>query len=221
MEIIIPVAGQGKRMKSYGPKCLISVGPEQNILSRQLNIIGELFPDADITIIVGFQQEKVLRFIPYNAQIIFNEEHETTNVAHSLGLAFEARRSNEVLIVYGDLVFSRNLLENLDFSKSFVLVDNEKQMDEREVGVVVCNSEICNFSYGLSTKWAQVAYLKNNEAEVFAMESKDRRRRKQFGFEILNDVIEQGRLVAVERPEAKLIDVDCLRDIYEIGRVIK
>ncbi len=39
--IIIPAAGMGKRMKSFGPKPLIKLTPSLNILDNQLNIINK------------------------------------------------------------------------------------------------------------------------------------------------------------------------------------
>ena len=55
MTVIIPAAGAGRRMKSYGPKCLIDLTPNQTILDRQLEIINNTFKRTEIILVCGFE----------------------------------------------------------------------------------------------------------------------------------------------------------------------
>ena len=84
LSVIIPAAGMGRRMKSYGPKGLISLnGP--SVLERQLKIVWKIYPKADITIVAGFQADLISERIrkKYPVRIVRNVEYETTNVARS------------------------------------------------------------------------------------------------------------------------------------------
>ena len=50
LSVIIPAAGMGRRMKSYGPKGLISLnGP--SVLERQLKIVWKIYPTTRRTFV--------------------------------------------------------------------------------------------------------------------------------------------------------------------------
>ena len=50
LNIIIPAAGMGRRMKSYGPKALIKIG-SSTVINNQISILKTYFPDAHITLV--------------------------------------------------------------------------------------------------------------------------------------------------------------------------
>ena len=56
IDIIIPCAGLGKRMKSYGPKPLIKIKDNKTILDNQLKIIKKFFPNPNIIMVCGFKE---------------------------------------------------------------------------------------------------------------------------------------------------------------------
>ena len=102
ISIVIPAAGMGRRMKSYGPKALVPLpsgktnprtgearGENVTLIERQLNILIDCYPNAEIFIVVGFQAEKIRHQLKdYPVRFIYNPLHESTNVLYSLGLAF-------------------------------------------------------------------------------------------------------------------------------------
>ena len=62
LNIIIPAAGLGRRMKTYGPKSLINIGGS-NLISRQLNILEKKYPKASISIVLGYDSERVREYL--------------------------------------------------------------------------------------------------------------------------------------------------------------
>lgn len=214
LTIIIPAAGQGKRMKSFGPKALIELDHQQTLLGRQLRILKGRFPGADVVVVVGFEGERIVRSLPEGVRVVENENYTDTNVARSLGLALRASSCEAALLVYGDLVFTTAVFAAVPSEGSWVLVDNKGQFGDLEVGCVVQDGMVTNFSYGLPKKWAQVAMLAGRELTLFRAAVSAAHRKRLFGFEILNKVIDAGGdFTAIEPPRLKMVEVDASHDI--------
>jgi choline kinase len=222
LTVIIPAAGLGRRMRSFGPKALIEVTDRQTILGRQLAILRGTHPDADVVVVAGYEAERVIRALPAGVRVVENDAYEDTNVARSLALGLRSSRCKRALVVYGDLVFSKATLDGLDQGRSCVVVDTRGQMREFEVGCTVVGGKVTHFSYGLDTKWAQVAYLAGRELGLFRRLVGGRDRRRHFGFEVLNEVLEHGgELRAVEPVGMKIVEVDTSKDIEQARSVFR
>ena len=57
INVIIPAAGIGRRMKSYGPKPLIKIG-NSTIIKNQINLLQTYIPDINIVLVCGFKAER-------------------------------------------------------------------------------------------------------------------------------------------------------------------
>jgi choline kinase len=222
LTIIIPAAGLGRRMKSYGPKSIIYLNQNQTLIGRQLSILKDIFPSADIIVVLGFEAEKVYKMLPRNVRVVENEHYDSTNVARSLFLGINASKHSNTLIVYGDLVFNEQTFRGLPLdSGSFVIIDNKNQIREYEVGLTVVDGHATQFSYGLPTKWAQIAYLSGKDLDNFYNSAADIDHKKYYGFEILNNVIERGSKLSVIEPEGmKIYEIDSSKDIEEAKKII-
>lgn len=219
-EIIIPVAGIGRRMKSYGPKALIQINhPQNTIINLQLQTIEELFEDFSIILVCGFEAHKIMDYVSDDLVIVENERYETTNVVRSIGMGLRASTGNHVLIVYGDLVFNKAAL-NCDFEESCMLINNET-MGKEEVGCIVNDDLVRNMSYDLEDKWGQIVYLTGKELELFKKVCWDQSNTNKFGFEALNLVINAGgKFKAVKPRNSKIIDVDKSSDILRAKDIV-
>ena len=226
ISIVIPAAGMGRRMKSYGPKALIplpsdktnprtgeSRGENITLIERQLHILIDCYPNAEIFIVVGFQAEKIRhRLKDYPVRFIYNPLHESTNVLYSLGLAFQAVISASAIIVYGDLIFNTNAVQNLK-GESKIIADAYGQMCDDEVGLTIQNKQAMTFAYGLENKWAQIAYLSGKELSLFKEISMHSDTSQWFGYEGLNHVIKHGGNFEVIRPRTmRLVEIDQAKD---------
>lgn len=214
LSIVIPAAGLGRRMKSYGPKALIELRRGQTILGRQIAILRSHFPSADVVVVVGFEADRVLRTLPPDVISVENELHSVTNVARSLDLGLRACPARSVLIVYGDLVFTPETFACMPEGRSAAWVDTAGRIRDQEVGVNVQDGEVTHFSYGLGPKWAQIALLTGKELALFRKAASAPGRRRYFGFEVFNDVIDRGGSLLAHEPEGMhLVEVDTSRDI--------
>lgn len=221
MSIIIPAAGMGYRMKSYGPKALILVDRETTIIERQIKILKKNYPESEIFIVVGFEYERIIKKLePYSVRFINNPIHEQTNVLYSIGLAMQASLSKEILVVYGDLIFNESLIKNIR-GKSKVLMDTKNMMGKDEVGLTADpENKVSNFAFGLEQKWAQIVYVTGIELELLRHISIKKESSQWFGYEGLNYVIENGgELDSICPKQMKLLEIDTAKDLDKISTI--
>lgn len=202
-------------MKSYGAKCLTPVAGGELLIQRQIRLLWDAFPGADVTAVTGFLAQKVKRKLPSNVKTIVNNDWGATNVSYSIlmGLA-RIKRNAPVLICFGDLVFSRDALNGFDIRESAILVDSQNS-DERkeEVGVTIVDGYVTRFGYGLPLKWGHIALLQPREQRLFIEACAQPNRHKYFAFEILNEVLEQGgSMRGVTNEHMRLVEVDTAAD---------
>lgn len=220
ISIIIPAAGPGRRMKSYGPKPLIDLGNRTTVVGRQQTILRQEFPLSEIIVVVGHEADVVMRHLHAGVKPVENENFETTNVVRSIGMGMRLASYNDVLIVYGDLVFNKEAVRIVG-GPSVVTVDNSHRIDDEEVGLTVVDGRVTQFAYDLETKWAQIAYLTGRETEIFRKAVWDRDHSRWFGFEALNKVVEKGGTIrAVEPRGMKVAEIDSSKDIDRAKMVV-
>lgn len=229
--IIIPAAGIGKRMKSYGPKALIRL-VDNNVLARQLSILQSIYPKNDIVIVAGFEDNKIKEFVnnwknerivgSRDVKVITNKRYLETNVAKSIAMATEYCDKEDYLIVYGDLVFTPETFSDINWQRSGVLLDNNKQFDKLEAGVIINqNSQISKFCYDSDIKWAQVAYLKKEHMAMFLELMDSPVRSKYFTFEIFNLMLEQMNFKPYYNETGKIVELDYSEDIQAAKKLVK
>ena len=216
--VIIPAAGMGRRMKSYGAKPLLQVNQE-TLLRRQVRIIKSVVQNPEFVIVCGFQCDKVMDACPVDFIKLENERYDSTNVARSLSIALRAVPSKRVLIVNGDLVFDKCILQEMDFSQSCISLCTDPDKDT-EVGCVVDQEgNLTNMMYDLPHKWNQILYLQDKELEEFKKQCFNRKNSKMFCFEIINKVISKGHKVkCFSHRSGKVIDIDTSKDLVKANK---
>ena len=111
MNVIILAAGQGTRLRPYTdnkPKCLVEV-EGISLLDRQLDILRAK-PAVSKLIIVGGYCWEALK--GRSDVLLVNEAYMKTNMVYSLYVAREFL-TGDVLISYGDIVYSGKILDKL------------------------------------------------------------------------------------------------------------
>jgi choline kinase len=218
-EIIIPAAGIGKRMKTYGPKTLISINGT-TIIDNQLRIINRIFRNYRVVLVCGFQAEKLMNSTPEEIIKVENPNFEDTNVVRSIGVGLRATVSQHVLIVYGDLVFNNNAL-NAKFDESCLILDQSQSMSNEEVGCITNNNIVESLCYDLPQKWGQIVYLQGKELTLMKQYCYNRVFGKTFGFEAINEVINMGGVFKSIAPKnSYIIDVDTSKDIEKARNLL-
>jgi len=219
--IIIPAAGMGYRMRSYGPKALISLSIDQNIIQRQIEIIKNNFTNYEIILVVGFEADKLMKNTPDFLVKVENESYERNNVVRSIGMGLRAATTDKVLIIYGDLVFNEEAISNLKLEQSCIVIDESGMMGKEEVGCNVYDGYIEQLVPDMPNKWGQIGFFVNKELDLLKKISWDKNKGHYFGFEAINEIIERGgSFRAISPAGSKIADVDSSKDLTVARKII-
>jgi L-glutamine-phosphate cytidylyltransferase len=124
MQAIILAAGEGSRLRPYTndrPKCLVEVDGT-SLLDRQLAVLHRC-GISDLTLIKGYLADS---FDRVDVRTFLNPRFAETNMVWTLFCARKILRG-ELIIAYGDIVYSRHVLETLLKAKNdFSIVIDRK-----------------------------------------------------------------------------------------------
>ena len=213
--IAILSAGTGNRIRSYEPRSLLKIG-SKCLVEHQIQTIEQCFENPEIINVVGCHAKKVIKKIRGRLRIVENQLHETSNSSESLRLAFNNTTKESMLFMHGDLYFNENTLRDLDYSKSFVVVDTKQQIKDNEVGVTIQDKKATTMSYGLPVKWAQIAFIKGREYKILKniFSKYEEQDKKRLSFEIINMIINTGGKFLCHEPEKmSILEIDRIKDI--------
>lgn len=215
LSVIIPAAGMGYRMKSYGPTCLLDANKNQIIIEKSINNVKKAFPHSDIIVVLGFESERVIKSLPRNVRIVENQSYEETNMVESLRLGINNSTTENALIIHGDLIFNLASIRGLtSMGSSSVVIDSKGHLKPDKVGITVVDNFITSFSFGLEKKWGKIAYLQGKEFEMFHKLCSDKRRNKMFTFELFNIMLNNGCTIRAFEPKGAAIkEIDSLKDL--------
>lgn len=213
LSVVIPAAGLGRRLKQ-GSKSLLEIGGRP-LISRQLTVLRKVFPTADFVVVVGYEADKVRRVLPNWVRVVENENFEATNVARSLSLGVQVTLGDNLLVVYGDLVFDPDTFVGFPPKESAILAQTQAGRPY-EVGVTVAGGSVTTFSYGLDTIWSHILFLTGWELNRFRRLLSESHRKRYFGFEVLNDLLQDGgKLNAVVPDKLRLAEIDTPADLRQ------
>ena len=112
MKAIILAAGTGTRLRPLTddkPKCMVNLN-DKPMLDWQIGVLTSEGID-EIHVVAGYRKEKIV-----NPKVILheNKRYATTNMVTTLFCAEAAMDGNEdIIISYGDIVYSRTVLKSL------------------------------------------------------------------------------------------------------------
>ena len=132
LNVVILAAGMGTRLGRPYPKPLTPLADGRSILRQQLDHVRAAFPDAHVSIVVGFKMDLVMEAAAGDAVFVYNELYDQTNTSKSLLKALRLAPPGDVLWLNGDVVFVPGLLGSLAGHRggSFVAVNTESVADE-------------------------------------------------------------------------------------------
>lgn len=112
MRAIIPVAGEGSRLRPHTyslPKVLINVAGKPIIGHILDKVIADGFDKA--TIIIGYMGDKIIEYVKanYNIKFDFVEQEERLGLAHSIYVAKDTITDEPILIILGDTIYEVDL----------------------------------------------------------------------------------------------------------------
>ena len=215
LAVAILSAGSGSRIRSYEPRSLLKIGNE-SLIDHQIKTVNQCFEDPEIISVIGCHAKKIIKKTKGKTRIIENQLHETSNSSESLRLAFNSTLKKSMLFMHGDLYFNEGTLKTLDYSKSFIIIDTKSQMKDNEVGVTISEGSAAIMSYGLPTKWAQIAFLTGREYKILKniFNKYETHDKKKLSFEIINMIINMGGKFSCHEPEKmSIVEIDRIKDI--------
>ena len=125
--VIILAAGEGKRLHPLTldkPKCLVEIFGKK-ILEWQLDVFKHFNID-DVSIVTGYLAEKInLQSLTY----FKNPHYNTTNMIETLFCARD-KMEGSVIVVYGDIIFEKDVLKKLLESKDDYSVIVDKNWED-------------------------------------------------------------------------------------------
>lgn len=143
-------SGLGHRMGALTaehPKCMTELSAGETILSQQLRMIA----DAGITEVVittGYYDEVLVAYcrsleLPLTFTFINNPLYGKTNYIYSIYCAREELRDDDILLMHGDLVFERSVLEAVMASqRSCMTVSSTVPLPEKDFKAVIHDGRI-------------------------------------------------------------------------------
>ena len=119
LKVIILAAGEGTRLRPYTldrPKCMVEIDGV-SLIDRQLEVLKSE-GIGDIVIIGGYKSEMLKRG---DIKLKVNDRYFETNMVWTLFSA-EEELEGDIIVSYGDIVYSKNILKALIKSKADIAV---------------------------------------------------------------------------------------------------
>ena len=126
VKAIILAAGEGKRLRPYTndrPKCMVKINGK-SLIDRQIEILRDKLIQ-DIVIIGG---HKIDKLEGKGDRIKENPRYFETNMVWTL-FSCEEELKGDIIISYGDIVYSRKVLDTLLTSKADIAVVIDKNWE--------------------------------------------------------------------------------------------
>ena len=195
MNIIILGDKYQKRMKSKGCVGLIKIN-SRNILQLQHRVLKQVFPEANIVYVYGFEGKKFNSFISKSTLLdndiisIYNPYYETYNNSYSLSLTKDFL-NDDCLILFGDLILSKKIFDkfiNKNDSQIFISKQNKNRL-----GCIINDNKIENISYDLDNYLTDIYYLTKFHANMIQNLLTNKINYNCFIFEIINKLIDMNQ----------------------------
>ncbi len=215
MTIIILSAGIGGRIKSNEPRSLIKIG-NKTLIEHQIDTINSSVDNQEIIGVFGYAIEKIIKKISGKLRVVENQIYDQTNNSESLRLAVNNTNKGNVLFFHGDLYFNDKIFSNLNYKRSFILVDSKGMMKAKEIGVTIHNNKATMLSYGLPIKWCQMAFVTGKELKLLKniLNKLQGSQKKLLSFEIINKMISMGANFECHEPKnMSIVEIDCIKDL--------
>ncbi len=118
MKVIILCAGYGRRIKINKPKCLIKINGKA-LLDITLKLLKKnKIKENQIYLALGYQYKKILKHTKkkYNYSLIKN--FKKTNMVYSLYNCLKNNFDDDVVILYGDILYSDEIINKIIRAKN-------------------------------------------------------------------------------------------------------
>lgn len=212
--VIIYSCGNYK-MKSLGPKPLIKVYGNINLLDYQIDIIKRVIPNVDILVCVGEDAEKVVSNKKKSTRIIENQQFNETNEVEYIRLGMNATTTDKVIIINGDIIFNIDHIRYFHNNKGSCTLFDIRNLKDDEIGIVANDGKMTSMGYKLEKKWTSLISFVGDDIDLISKILNNRSRKRQYFFEALNSFLDR-KMIKVEEAQGTLIKVDSAKSLEGI-----
>lgn len=171
ISIIIPAAKFGKNLKLLGHKSLLKNRKDKTLIEKQIEVIKNVYPAAEIIIIIGedgYKIRKVLKKREFeNIRYVYNSRVDESNILYSIGLGIYNILHQRLVIIPGDIYFDENTINNICRGWSKTLIDTNCYLPKDKMGVILQENVIETYSYQSPLKWGKITYLRSHDLSAF------------------------------------------------------
>lgn len=221
MQAIILAAGMGRRLadRRARPKCLRRIGGKR-IVGHQLSALADA-GIRDVTIVVGYQQEQVRRYVGSAVRYVVNHDFADTNSMYSFLLASDRVRE-DVVILNADVFFHPDLVGRLvGAGGDALLYDASSGADAEHMKVRLHGDRLVEMSKSLPSEHVAgenvgILHLSNDTSASVRAAARslvaDGRERGWLA-EAVNQVAPEHHLRGVDVSDSSWIEVDFPEDL--------
>lgn len=214
IDVVILAAGAGRRMKSFGSKSLLPV-KDTTLINHQITTIKNSIPNADIVVVLGYEIDKIYKYLPTFVRVVENDKYETTTSTRSAFIGVRACSNNNVLVINGDIYFNEKIFE-ICTNESSVLIDKANMISPNKLGVVVDGGYVSCFNFDINIKWGQAFSLYNKDIEAFQKICIDTKQEVIIS-EILETMVNKNIPIKTIEPKGiQLVEIDSYKDLERI-----
>ena len=215
----------GYRMKSYGPMPLIPM-QKQKLIDIQVNNIKKAFQNFEIILCVGYDADKVCKYVRgrfknANVRIVENQNYEKSNSCEGVRLCLNNISNDKIFIVDGSLLIHPDTWLSIESTKSCIITEVDFY-ENLEIGVNVGEQGVIeHFGFGAHRPWSEIVYLNNNDIiETLRRIISGVNYKQKFLFEGLNELIKTKKymfkVVQNTHPIKKLNNIKTYHKLREI-----
>jgi len=192
--VILLCDSPGYRMRSYGPLPLINID-KNKLIDLQIQAIQQTFVNNEIILCVGFDAEKICKYIrtyynKINIRIVENQLFNSCNSCESARIALNNTLNDKIVICDGNLLLSSKSLSLIQYYETCVLTEVNPS-ENLEIGININEKQDAEyFSFGAKSIWSEILYLHNFETvELFRKIIVSQDNKSKFLFEALNELL--------------------------------
>ena len=118
MKIILLCAGKSSRTGLGYPKCLYKFKDNETLIEKNLKILNDFgFSNKEIYFATGFKSKLIKNRTFNKYKYIFNNKYKTTNMVYSFNQVLKKIKSDDVIVIYSDILFEKKCLSKVIKSK--------------------------------------------------------------------------------------------------------
>ena len=225
ISIVLLCDTPGYRMKSYGAIPLIPL-QRHKLIDIQINVIDRIFPQYEIIICVGYDADKVCKYVKNryrncNIRIVENQIYETSNSCEGVRLCLNNITNDKVLIFDGSLIIHPDTFSEINTNKSYIVTESDF-FENLEIGVNIGeNGAIEHFGFGAHNPWSEIIYL-NNEGVIDCLRKiiSNENFKQKFLFEGLNELIKTKHKIEVINNKHPIKKINNIKTYHKLRGVI-